>query len=200
MEWRSVDVVLLDAADESRSGDQFPGVGIVRRIRAEADVDRPVVIVVTGHYFHDGLRHRMRAAGADLFFLRSDIRSNEELIDIVVNPSSYRRPVPPLADAGRARQLGIAGRSDVEGFVGYVEAEGLGPVLDPPGGTARADPRSRRWARHRAAAAVAGGVEPVNLTTGQRPRGHEVPSIRQLKRLWDWAARVRRSGLTSLPA
>jgi CheY-like chemotaxis protein len=191
-DWASVDVVVLDAADEDRVGDQFPGVAVVRRIRASAGSGAPVVVVVTGHYFHDGLRHRMRAAGADLFFLRSDIRSNEALVDIVLQPGSYRRPVPVVADAGRPCQLGLAPDSDLEGFLGYVEAQGLGPVLDHRAG--RPEPRSRRWSRHREAAAVAGRIEPVNLTTGDRPRGHDIPSIRQLKRLWDWAARVKRPG------
>jgi hypothetical protein len=37
-------------------------------------------------------------------------------------------------------------------------------------------------------------VAPVNLTTGDRPAGQDTPSIRQLARLWEWAARVRRPG------
>ena len=41
--------------------------------------------------------------------------------------------------------------------------------------------------------ADAGDIQPVNITTGDRPLDQDVPSIRQLSRLWAWAARVRRS-------
>jgi hypothetical protein len=42
--------------------------------------------------------------------------------------------------------------------------------------------------------AEAAGIEPVNLTTGDRPLDQDAPSIRQLARVWAWAARVRRRG------
>jgi len=40
--------------------------------------------------------------------------------------------------------------------------------------------------------AAAGGIDPVNLTTGDRPLDQDTPSIRQLSRLWAWASRIRR--------
>lgn len=190
-DWAEIAVVVVDAADESSTGDQFPGVGVVLHIRAAtAGRSRPTIVVVTGHFLHDGLRHRMADADADFFFLRSDLRSPDALIDVVLHPEHYRRGVAPEVDAGGGRLLGVGPDADVEGFVSYVEAEGLAPSLEPDAG--RPDPRSRRWLRHRRGMAAAGRIEPVNLSTGDRPRDQELPSIRQLARLWEWAARVRR--------
>lgn len=186
-------MLLVDAADEGRAGDQFPGVAVVRRARADGSAGHPMIVVVTGHYLHDGLRHRMRAAGADFYFLRSDLRTPEALVDVVLHPHRYRRGVPaPTDDEGRAR-LGLGPDADVESFVDLVERAGVASELageDRP----RPAPRSRRWARLRREAAEAGRIDPVNLTTGEPPRGQDTPSIRQLARLWRWAARIRRPG------
>lgn len=189
-DWAEVDVVVVDAADESRRGDQFPGVTVVRRVREAAVRQQPLVVVVTGHYLHDGLRHRMADAGADFYFFRSDLRSPEGLVDIVLHPDRHRRGVPDVSDPETRRTLGVGVASDVESFVTWVEGQELGPAFAGQG--PREDPRSRRWGRRRREAAAAGGIEPVNLTTGDTPRGHSTPSIRQLGRLWEWAARIRR--------
>lgn len=189
-DWAAVDTLVVDAADEDRAGDQFPGVGVVRHVRAAAGAHGPVVVVVTGHYLHDGLRHRMAEAGADFFFLRSDLRSPAALVDVVLHPERHRRGVPSPTEPERLGLLGAGGDADVERFVSWVDGRRLGPDLE--GGSARAQPRSRRWSRIRKEAAQAGGIEPVNLTTGNQPRGQQNPSIRQLSRLWGWAARVRR--------
>ena len=191
-DWGGIDVVVVDAADEGRPGDQFPGVAVVRGIRGSAGPRQPVIVVVTGHYLHDGLRHRMAAAQADFFFLRSDLRTPGALVDVVLHPDDHRRGVPQPAEPDRRRLLGIERDTDVESFVEWVDAEGVGPSL-PAGPGARDQPRSRRWARIRRQAADAGRVRPVNLTTGDVPRAQDTPSIRQLGRLWEWAARVRRT-------
>lgn len=183
-------MLVVDAADEERAGDQFPGVAVVREARAGGAEGRPTIVVVTGHYLHDGLRHRMAGAGADLYFMRSDLRSPEALIDVVVHPDRYRRGVPPLADAREPGVLGLDAHSDVEAFVDWVEDQGVGQEL--AGRTGRGAPRSRRWERLRREASRAGGVEARNLTTGQVPQGQDVPSVRQLRRLWEWAARITR--------
>lgn len=189
--WSAVDALVLDAADEGRAGDQFPGVAVVRRVRAAATGAGPLIVVVTGHYLHDGLRHRMAKAGADFYFLRADLRSPEALVDVVLHPERHRRGVPDVADPDTRRMLGIGPASDVESFVGRVEGEGLASTLSGDN-QARDQPRSRRWARFRRDAAGAGGIAPVNLTTGDTPLGQDTPSIRQLSRLWQWAARIRR--------
>ena len=189
-EWADVDVVLLDAADESRAGDQFPGVAVVRRVR-ERGGRRPLIVLVTSPYLHDGLRHRMAGAGVDFYFLRSDLRSTDALLDVVLHPDRHRRGVPDVTDPNARRALGVDGTSDVESFVGWVEGQGLGPALAGGQGS-RSVPRSRRWARLRRDAANAGHIEPRNMTTGGMPLDQPTPSIRQLGRLWQWAARIRR--------
>lgn len=186
-DWASVDAVVVDAADEDRPGDQFPGVAVVRHVRSAAGHRQPLIVVVTGHFLHDGLRHRMKAAGADFYYLRSDLRSPEDLAEVVLHPERHRRGVPAPADPAAARALGADG-AEVESFVRWVEGEGLGPALEG----SRPDPRSRRWGRLRREGAAAGGIEPRNLTTGDAPRGQGTPSIRQLAALWQWAARIRR--------
>mgnify|MGYP000079456748 CR=1 FL=1 len=190
-DWSSVDALVLDAADEGRSGDQFPGVAVVRRVRGATAGDGPLIVVVTGHYLHDGLRHRMAKAGADFYFLRADLRSPDALLDVVLHPERHRRGVPDIIDPDAQRLLGIGSASDVESFVGRVEGEGLAGTLSRDD-QEREQPRSRRWARFRRDAAAAGGIAPVNLTTGDTPLGQDTPSIRQLSRLWHWAARIRR--------
>ncbi len=190
-DWTDVDALVVDAADEGRAGDQFPGVAVVRTVRGAAAGDGPLIVVVTGHYLHDGLRHRMAAAGADFYFLRADLRTPEALLDVVLHPDRHRRGVPDVAEPGTRRLLGVGAASDVESFVAHVEGQGLGDALthDLP---SRDRPRSRRWARFRRDAAGAGGITAMNLTTGATPLGQDTPSIRQLARLWQWAARIRR--------
>lgn len=190
-QWRDVDAVVLDAADERLDGDQFPGVAVARRIRCCSGPDRPVIIVVTGHYLHDGLRHRMAGAGADLFFYRRDLFTPERLVDVAIHPERYRRGVPRPTNAAGARALGIGEHARIDELVTYVDEQGLASALDPAK-PLREDPRSRRWMRHRAAIAEASGLKPVNITTGDAPRNARWPSIRQLRRAWAWAARVER--------
>lgn len=200
-EWTELDVLVVDAADETRDGDQFPGVAIVRRARAAANAcdHRLVIIVVTGHSLHDGLRFRMARAGADFYFPRGDLRSPGTLVDVVLHPErARRRGVPGVDDPDAPATVGVTRDADVEGLLAYVEKEALGPALDPPEGR-RANPRSRRWFRHRRAMAEAGRIEPVNMTTGDRPRHQDTPSIRQLSRIFRWAARIPRDGHDAEP-
>ncbi len=95
------------------------------------------MVVVTGHYLHDGLRHRMADADADFFFLRSDLRSPADLVDVIVNPERYRRGVAPVADIEGARALGLDRGADVERFVAYVEGQGPGRPARPVRAPAR---------------------------------------------------------------
>lgn len=123
--------MLVDAADEGLAGDQFPGVAVVGRIRACQGDARPLVAVITGHYFNDGLRHRMAGAGADLFFLRPELRSPAALWDVVLHPEHYRRGVPGLLDPVAAEGIGITESSHLEGLVTYVQCHGIEDALDP---------------------------------------------------------------------
>jgi hypothetical protein len=151
---------------------------------------RPDVVVVTGHFFNDGLRRCMAEVGADFFFLRSDLRTADALIDIVLHPDRYRRGVPTITDQATAQNLGITDRSRVSDLVSYVSQHDLDAALDSTRAI-RDDPHSRRWYRHRQAMAAASGIEPINLTTGQPPRGNQrIPSLRQFAHVLAWASKT----------
>lgn len=183
--------MLVDAADEDRAGDQFPGVEVVRHIRAVCTDSPPIIIVITGHFLHDGLRYRMAEAGADFYFFRGNLRSADGLLDIVLHPDRYRRGVPPLNDADQLRLLGLAAGTNLDGLVAYVDQHHLGAALDDTS-PVRHEPRGRHWLRQRKAIAAAGSIKAVNITTGDMPfRGGAEPSWRQLRRVFSWAARVR---------
>lgn len=190
-EWRAVDVVIVDAADEGQHGDHFPGVEVVRQIRACQADPPPVVIVVTGHFMNDGLRFRMAKAGADFYFFRGNLRSDERLLEVVLHPERFRRGVPPVLDAERQRLLGISDATQVDELLGYAREFGLADALDPDDPT-RDEPRGRHWLRHRKALADAGHVDPVNITTGDPPRRNQKhASWRQLRAIYGWSARVQ---------
>ena len=185
--WSQADVVLLDAADETQLGDHFPGVRVVHAIRKHQGTNRPVVVTVTAHFFNDGLRHRMADAGADFFFLRSDLRHPQTLVDLVTCPERYRRGVPELETPATPTTLGIGRRSDVQGLVSYIDDNELHHALDGD----RVDPRSRRWLRHRKALGDQAQIHAVNLTTGDPPtRNQRHPSLRQLAVVYRWLARI----------
>ena len=184
-------MVVVDAADEGLPGDQFPGVAVVRKIRASSGALGPTVVVVTGHYLHDGLRHRMAEAGADFYFLRANLRSRDQLVDVLRHPASYRRAVAPVVDVERQRLLGVTPEASIDELLSYAAEHDLDVVLGAEA-EARADPRARRWFRHRRAMARAGRIDAVNITTGDQPRGSQaVPSWRQLRQIYRWAARVQ---------
>lgn len=188
-EWAAVDVAIVDAADEGSERDQFPGVAVVRRARACQGRGRPTVVVVTGHFMNDGLRHRMHEAQADFFFLRADLRSADALRDVVLHPERHRRGVPPVTDPETPELLGVDG-ADLERLVSYVDDHGLHAALGGGEGR-RAEPRSRAWLRHRRAMTEASGVRPRNVTTGNLPgESQRWASIRQLSRIYRWAARI----------
>lgn len=190
-EWETVDVVVVDAADEDRSGDQFPGVEVVRHIRASSAEARPIIIVITGHFMHDGLRYRMAEAGADFYFFRGNLRSGEELLDVVLHSEEYRRGVPPVANPEHQRLLGVREGTDVDGLLSYIGEHELGAAVDEVK-PVRDEPGSRRWRNHRKRMAEAGAIQAINISTGDTPyRGQKDPSWRQLRGIYAWAARVR---------
>ena len=189
--WRDAEVVVLDAADEGRAGDHFPGVRVLRHIRLNAGSNRPTIVVVTGHFFDDGLRRRMADADADFFFLRPEIRSPEKLIDIVLNPENYRRGVPPVKDKNREALLGITDGTTLDDFIGYVEGYGLAPTLDRAD-AGRSPVGRRALIRHRKALAKGSRIDMLNISTGTLPsESQKAPSMRQIRKIWTWAARVK---------
>jgi len=102
--WDGIDVAIVDAADDRKVDDQFPGVAVVERIRASSVDPQPNVIVVTGYAVHDGLRVRMREAGADWLLHRTDIGA--DLVTAVLTPRRDYGGVPAPADRTTLQQLG----------------------------------------------------------------------------------------------
>lgn len=192
--WGEMDVAMVDAADETRDGNQFPGVNVVKRIRRTGStIARPFVIVVTGHFFNDGLRHLMAHAGADLFFERSQLRQPHQLVDTVLRPEIYQHGVPKVSDRGQMRRLGITERTRVDELVAYVDDHGLS-VAFVGAGSKRDKPRSRTWLHHRQAMSEVSKLETRNLTTGLSPSGNQTcPSLHQLRAIYRWATRIRNS-------
>ena len=103
--WGSIDMVLVDAADDRDPVDHFPGVAAVEQIRRDSPAGRPVIVVVTGHYFDDAVRTRMREARADLFYHRSEFADVQRLYDVVLHPEAERSAVPPAREAEALIQL-----------------------------------------------------------------------------------------------
>jgi DNA-binding NarL/FixJ family response regulator len=105
--WNAVEVVIIDPADHRRDGDQFPGVAVVHGIRAVRPPGELIVIVITGHYFDDALRRRMREARADFFYHRADAADADRLREIVLSATLANRSMPPPTDPEALIKLGV---------------------------------------------------------------------------------------------
>jgi hypothetical protein len=189
-DWDALDAVVVDAAEpfdddnRYRDGDHFPGVAVVDRARrARPDL---LVIVVTGRFFEDGLRRRMKEAGADFFYFRDHLRDPDQLHRVVLEPETCRAGVPDVDDPDALAALGVDDRSLVNRFIAYLDGRG-GMVA-----TGRGHKRSRRDDRTRAEATDA-GIRAVNKTTGEpsHARAQRDPSRRQLADIWAAFAQVK---------
>jgi DNA-binding NarL/FixJ family response regulator len=95
--WDEIDVVLADAADERNRADHFPGVAVVEEVRRH-DRGGQTVVVITGHFFDDAVRRRMREAKADFYYHRTVVCDARSLRDAVFRPDAQRwvpGPVDP---------------------------------------------------------------------------------------------------------
>jgi CheY-like chemotaxis protein len=182
--WPTVDVVLLDAADERRADDQFPGVEVVRRIRALGHT--PVVVVITGHFVDDALRHRMREARADFFFHRGQLTDARTLRAVARNPAAAARPVPPPRDPEALFRLGVTGRTRVNAAVAYAAEHDLPTTL-----ARRDEPRSRAWTRLRRSFNDTARLTVVTADGRVPDREQHLPSVRQIGKFLTWATRVK---------
>ncbi len=190
--WNNVDVVIVDAADETLAGDQFPGIEVVCRVREHAAPAHPTVVVLTGHFLDDGLRHRMWEAGADFYYSRTEITTGEMLQTVVLRPGDQRR-VPTPADANRLAALGVTPASSVNDFVRHVERDALAVTLDSSARMKQgpAPERSRWWYRLRVALSRSGKFRAVNADGASPHRDQDLPSVAQLRRIYEWAARSK---------
>ncbi|GLY80494.1 hypothetical protein [Actinoallomurus iriomotensis] len=182
--WSEADVAIVDAADHRRTTDQFPGVAVVEHIRRHAQ--RLTVIVVTGHFFDDAVRRRMREARADFFYHRADMADAEALYDAVLRPESARRRVPEPRDPEGQFRHGVSEHTRVNQAVGYALENALEERL-----AEHAEPRSRRWLRLRGDFNRVARLTPVT-SDGRRPdRPQDEPSLPQITRFIAWAMKVK---------
>ena len=186
-EWLGIDVAVVDASDQRRSGDQFPGVAVARAIRATG---APVIVVVlTGQYLNPGLRRRMWEAGADFFYARDEGMTEEELISVAINPDDHRRLRHSCV--GLPPELGVTPSTRVNMLVDRLEAAEIHEALHPSS-RKKADPhgeRSRWWNQIRRLASGPHGLSPVKAS-GERAIELDSPSVVQLRKFWGAMART----------
>jgi DNA-binding NarL/FixJ family response regulator len=179
--WHTADVALVDAADPRNTDDQFPGVAVVRHIRAITG-RKPAVVVVTGHFFNDAVRRRMREAQADYYYHRSELAYGSALHDAILQPM---RTLPPPQDPEAQFRHGVTQYTRVNEAVRYALDRQLPQRL-----TEHSSPRARAWEKlrrefnHQARLAVI-------TTDGREPdRNQDTPSLRQISRFLNWATQI----------
>jgi len=179
--WSDVDVALVDAADDRHDGDHFPGVRVVEAARLGGGPELSIV-VITGHFFDDALRRRMKEARADFFFWRGNVQDVSTLLAIIRDPDSQRRGVPDVSSEEELRALGIAPGSSVNRAIDFLEqSDG-----ERPSSAAR-----RATIRFRRAFGEATGVRAANSDGGAPRRAQSEPSMVQIERLRQWATRSK---------
>ncbi len=183
--WGDVDVAVVDAADDQLAGDQFPGVAVVEAIRAQSPPGKASIVVVTGHFFDDALRRRMREAKADYFYHRSALAEPEKLISAVLAPPVAQNLVPPERDVDTLERLGIKPATAVNAAVAWARRHGQhGGIIPAGSGRRQADGLRRGFNR-------VAQLEPRNHD-GTRPNRHQdVPSHPQIQRFLEWATKVK---------
>lgn len=184
--WVDVDVVIVDAADHRQLGDQFPGVAVVSHIRRSRPYDSALIIVVTGHFFDDAVRRRMREARADLFYHRGDLADADVLREIVLRPEYARKPVPPPSDPETLIRLGVTDSTRVNHAVGHAVGMHLEQELHE-----RSEPRSRRWLRLRREFNSLARLTPMTGDGRVPDRPQDLPSLPQIGRFLDWATKIK---------
>jgi hypothetical protein len=178
---------VIDASDQRRESDQFPGVDVVRAIRRSSS--QTLTIVLTGQYLHTGLRRRMWEAGADFFYPRDEGMTEEELVSVVTGPDEHRRLAPPQAARD---ELGVTAKTQVNDLVERLGAPDIRSALRFDH-RKKADPhgeRSRWWHQVRRLATGPAGLVPVKAS-GERADRLSAPSVVQLRKFWAAMTRVR---------
>ncbi len=180
-EWDRVDVAVVDASDPRREGDKFPGVAVVQTLRARRSRDETLIIVLTGQFLHQGLRRRMREAGADFFYGRDEGMGEEELAAVVLRPDEHRRLEAMPIDL--PAELGITTLTDVNQVLASLSEPSIFRALEPDA-RKKSDThgdRSRWWNKVRGLASGPRGLKPVN-SSGDVALDKDLPSIPQLRK------------------
>jgi CheY-like chemotaxis protein len=180
-EWNAIHVAIVDASDQRRDGDQFPGVDVVRAIRTGG---APVVVVVlTGQYLHPGLRRRMWEAGADFFFARDEGMTEDELVSVALHPDEHRRM--PVSPEFLPTELGVTPLTAVNELLDRLSTPDVGNAFGPER-RKKSDPhgeRSRWWNQIRELASGPTGLVPVKAS-GETALNLDSPSVVQLRKFW----------------
>jgi DNA-binding NarL/FixJ family response regulator len=185
--WADIDVAIVDAADDQLSGDQFPGVAVVQAMRAQRPPGKLSIVVITGHFFDDALRRRMREAKADYFYHRSALAEPAKLLAAVLAPPVAQNAIPPEADLETLDRLGIKSATKVNAAVAWAGRHGQPGGLIPPGaGRRQAD-------RLRSSFNLVARIEPRNHDGSVPNRPQDAPSHPQIQRFLDWATKVKYS-------
>ena len=193
--WAEADVVVVDAADEQSSFDQFPGVAVVEALRSHRGRSETTVIVVTGHFFDPALRRRMREAAADFFYHRSDLRSAGALRGAVLRPARQYEvsASDDLDDLDDLVRHGVSRATRVNEAVRFAGQHGLSGLPAPRG------ERSRAWLRRRQEFNRVARLSPMNRTGLPPDRDQHEPSLVQIDRFLRWATRVKSEGQWGKP-
>ncbi len=184
--WDGVDVVLVDAADERSRVDHFPGVAVVEEVRRHRPRGQTVIVVITGHFFDDAVRRRMREAQADFYYHRTEVGDADSLRNAVLHQDAQRR-VPGPVDPEELFSQGVTDETRVNRAVAYAASHGLEAEM------AAGDRPRRSWLRVRREFNREARLNPVTVD-GRRPdRPQLLPSRPQIARFLAWATRVKRA-------
>jgi CheY-like chemotaxis protein len=181
-EWDTVDIALVDAADPSQLVDQFPGVEVTDHIRRRRSSEQTKVIIVTGHFFDDAVRRRMREAGADYFYHRPDLHRKEGLYEAVLFPERANSGVPDDLDFPAIIRLGVGKSTRINEAVKFAK--------NSEAHTSRSH-RSRAWNTYRRTFNQVARLQPMNTDGTPPDREQTEPSMTQIDRFLRWATRIK---------
>jgi hypothetical protein len=185
LQWNDIDVAVIEAADEQRPDDQFPGVAVVEHIRRIRNPQQTAIVIITQHYFNDALRRRLREAAADSVHPRQRLANACTLRSVVLPTPATPRGVPPVRDLEALFCHGVTESTRVNRAVAFALQHDLQTQL-----AHRTQPRSRYWLRLRREFNHHARLNPVT-TDGLPPdRDQNLPSLPQIARFLTWATRV----------
>jgi len=184
--WDGVDVALVDAADERNHADNFPGVAVVEEVRRHRPRGQTVIVVITGHFFDDAVRRRMREAQADFYYHRSEVGDARSLRDAVLHPDAHRR-VPGPVDPAELFNQGVTDDTRVNRAVSYAATQRIGAAM------ADQDRPRRSWLRLRKDFNREARLSPMTVDGRLPDRPQVLPARPQIVRFLQWATRVKRT-------
>jgi hypothetical protein len=143
------------------------------------------VIVLTGHFFDDAVRRRMREAEADFFYHRSELQESADLYRAILQPE-LARGVPDETDPEAQFRLGVVPGTRINEAVRHSQSTDFANKL-----ASRAGDRSRSWSRLRTSFNDVAHLNPVNADGTPPDRHQSDPSLSQIERFLHWATRAK---------